>query len=234
MVDINVFITLGAGFLSFISPCCLPLYPAFLSYITGMTLEEKRKQGVKIDGSFLHTILFLLGFSTIFIVLGFGTSAIGFVFKEYQEWMRRVGAIIMIAFGLMITGVIRLPFLNKELRFVFKKRPIGYTGSYLIGLSFAAGWTPCTGPIIGTVIYLASTNPQASFLYMFAYILGFSIPFFLLAYVVDKQNSLKKYHLAWMKIGGCIMILVGVLLYNDWLKKMIEFISPLFGSFNGF
>ncbi|MBT2691068.1 cytochrome c biogenesis protein CcdA [Bacillus sp. ISL-47] len=235
MTDLNVFIALGAGFLSFISPCCLPLYPAFLSYITGMSVGEIKEENAMLQRrSMLHTLFFLLGFSAIFIAIGFGTTFIGRFFNEYQDLIRQLGAIFIFFFGLVVVGVIKPEFLMKERRFEFKNRPAGFLGSILIGMAFAAGWTPCTGPILGAVISLAAANPGSAMVYMIAYILGFGIPFFVLSFFVGKMQWIKRNSVKIMKIGGVLMMIMGVVLFFDWMTKIIAILSPLFGGFTGF
>ncbi|CAM3430693.1 cytochrome c-type biogenesis protein CcdA [Aeromicrobium ponti] len=235
MTDLNVFIALGAGFLSFISPCCLPLYPAFLSYITGMSVGEIKEENAMLQRrSMLHTLFFLLGFSAIFIAIGFGTTFIGRFFNEYQDVIRQLGAIFIFFFGLVVVGVIKPEFLMKERRFEFKNRPAGFLGSILIGMAFAAGWTPCTGPILGAVISLAAANPGSAMVYMIAYILGFGIPFFVLSFFVGKLQWIKRNSVKIMKIGGVLMMIMGVVLFFDWMTKIIAILSPLFGGFTGF
>lgn len=235
MSEINFFLSLGAGFLSFISPCCLPLYPAFLSYLTGMSIEELKNKTVFMHKSSLyHTICFLIGFSFIFIALGFSSSIFGLAFRENIDLIRRGGSIIIILFGLMVIGVIKVRFLMKERRFSFKHRPSGYFGSLLIGLAFAAGWTPCSGPILGSVLYLASVNPKSSIIYMVAYILGFAIPFLLLTLFISRVPKAIQHSRHLMKIGGGIMVLMGFLLFFDGIKWLTTIFSPLFGGFTGF
>lgn len=235
MTDVNVFLALGAGFLSFISPCCLPLYPAFLSYITGMSVGELKNDHAMLQKrSLLHTLFFLIGFSIIFIALGFGTTFIGKFFSQYQDLIRQLGAIFMVLFGLMIVGILSPEFLMKDRKFEFKNRPSGYLGSILIGIAFAAGWTPCTGPILMSVIGLAATNPSSGLLYMIAYVLGFAIPFFILSFFIGKMKWIRKHNVLIMKIGGWIMIVMGVILFFDWMTKIIIILSPLFGGFTGF
>ncbi|NRG30038.1 sulfite exporter TauE/SafE family protein [Bacillus circulans] len=234
MVDINFFIALGAGFLSFISPCCLPLYPAYLSYITGMSSGQLKEEKLLNNASLIHTILFLFGFSIIFIALGFGSSLIGEYFKVYQEEIRKIGSLIIIFFGLTIIGLIKPQWLMKEYRFSFKTRPTGYLGSILIGLSFAAGWTPCNGPILAAVLSLASLHPETSLLYLGAYIIGFALPFIFLSSFISHWNKLKKYSVQWTKFGGFFMIVMGILLYVDGMKWLTRVISPIFGDFQGF
>jgi cytochrome c-type biogenesis protein len=235
MTDVNIFIALGAGFLSFISPCCLPLYPAFLSYITGMSVGELKSENAMLQRrSLLHTLFFLLGFSVIFIAIGFGTSYVGQFFIQYQDLIRQLGAIFIIAFGLMVIGFFKPEILMKDRKFEFKNRPSGFFGSALIGMAFAAGWTPCTGPILASVILLAGSNPGSGMLYMIAYTLGFAIPFFILSFFIGKMQWIRKNNVKIVKIGGYIMILVGVMLFFDWMTKLISILSMLFGDFTGF
>jgi cytochrome c-type biogenesis protein len=235
MTDINIFIALGAGFLSFISPCCLPLYPAFLSYITGMSVGELKSENAMLQKrSLLHTLFFLLGFSVIFIAIGFGTSFVGQFFIQYQDLIRQLGAIFIVAFGLMVIGFFKPEMLMKDRKFEFKNRPSGFFGSALIGMAFAAGWTPCTGPILASVILLAGSNPGSGMLYMIAYTLGFAIPFFILSFFIGKMQWIRKHNTKIVKIGGYIMILVGIMLFFDWMTKLISVLSMLFGDFTGF
>ncbi|MGM0901923.1 cytochrome c biogenesis CcdA family protein [Mesobacillus maritimus] len=234
MTDVNVLLAFGAGFLSFISPCCLPLYPAFLSYITGMSVGEIKSENAMLQKrSMLHTLFFLVGFSIIFIALGFATSFVGQIFSQYNDLIRQIGAIFIVLFGLMVIGLFQPKWLMKDRKFEFKNRPAGYFGTVLIGMAFAAGWTPCTGPILASVILLAGSNPGSGMLYMIAYILGFAIPFFILSFFVGKMQWIRKNNVKIMKIGGYIMIVMGVVLYFDWMTRIIAFLSPLFGGFTG-
>lgn len=233
--DLNLFLAFGAGFLSFISPCTLPLYPAFISYITGMSLDDLKSDSKRMSRSgVLHTLFFLLGFSIVFIFLGFGTSFIGKFFLMNQNLLRQIGAIFIVLFGLMITGLFTPKFLMQEHKLQFKNRPSGYLGTAIIGLAFAAGWTPCMGPIIGAIIGLAATNPGSSMFYMIAYVLGFSIPFFILSFFITRLGWIRKRSMLIMRIGGVVMILVGILLFFDGMTYIIAWLSPIFGDFTGF
>lgn len=235
MSDVNIFLALGAGFLSFISPCCLPLYPAFLSYITGMSVGELKSENAMLQKrSLLHTLFFLLGFSIIFIAIGFGTSFLGSFFLQYKDLIRQLGGIFIVFFGLVIVGILNPQFMMKDRRIEFKNRPSGYFGSVLIGMAFAAGWTPCTGPILSFVISLAATNPGSGMMYMIAYSLGFAIPFFILSFFLGRMNWIKKNSSKIVKIGGYIMIVMGIVLFFDWMTKIIIFFSEMFGGFTGF
>lgn len=233
--DVNFFLALGAGFLSFISPCCLPLYPAFLSYITGMSVGEIKSENAMLQKrSIIHTLFFLIGFSIIFIALGFTTSFLGRFFFNYQDLIRQLGAIFMVLFGLMVVGVFNPEFLMKDRRIEFKNRPTGFIGSIFIGMAFAAGWTPCTGPILGAVLSLSATNPNSSMLYMLAYILGFAIPFFILSFFIGRMQWIRRNSAKIMKIGGYIMIVMGIVLFFNWMTKIIIVFQNMFGGFSGF
>ncbi|MEH7113300.1 cytochrome c biogenesis protein CcdA [Neobacillus niacini] len=235
MTDVNIFLALGAGFLSFISPCCLPLYPAFLSYITGMSVGELKTENAMLQKrSLLHTIFFLIGFSAIFIAIGFGTSFVGRFFMEYKDLIRQLGAIFIVLFGLIIVGVFKPEFLMKDRKLEFKNRPSGFIGSILIGMAFAAGWTPCTGPILTSVILLAASNPGSGVLYMTAYSLGFAIPFLIMSFFVGRMKWIRRNSGKIVKIGGWFMIVMGFVLFFDWMTKIITIFSGMFGGFTGF
>ena len=233
--DLNIFLAFGAGFLSFISPCTLPLYPAFLSYITGMSFDDlKSERGMLQKNAILHTLFFLLGFSLIFIAIGFGTSFARDFLVNYQDILRQVGAILIVVFGLMIVGLLQINFLMKDHKVQFKNRPSGFIGSILIGVAFAAGWTPCTGPILMSIILLASSNPDSGMFYMLAYFLGFAVPFFLLSFFITRMTWIRTHSQKIVKFGGYIMIVVGILLFFDGLTYITRILQPIFGDFTGF
>ncbi|WP_173916420.1 cytochrome c biogenesis CcdA family protein [Halobacillus sp. Marseille-Q1614] len=234
MTDVNVFLAFGAGFLSFISPCVLPLYPAFLSYITGMSVSElKEDNGMLKRRSLLHTILFLIGFSTIFLIMGFSGSFFAQFLVQYDDIIRRLGAVLIIFFGFVIIGVFNFNFLMKDRKIAFKNRPSGYFGSFLIGLAFSLGWTPCTGPILSAVIVLGAEQPQLFLVMMVAYSLGFSLPFLILSFFIGKLGWIKRHSAAIVKSGGYIMIALGIALYFDWMTKLTSYLAGLF-NFQGF
>jgi cytochrome c-type biogenesis protein len=233
--DLTLLLAFGAGFLSFISPCTLPIYPAFLSYITGVSVGElKDEKGMLQSRSILHTLFFLIGFSIIFIALGFSTSFIGEFFNQYQNLIRQAGAILIIFFGFVILGVFQPKFLMQDKKFAFKNRPSGFIGTVLIGMAFAAGWTPCTGPILISVMALAASNPTSGVIYMTAYVLGFGIPFFILSFFIGKLGWIKRNHVLIMKIGGYAMIMMGILLFFNLMTKIIAWFTRITGGFQGF
>ncbi|MFG3613556.1 cytochrome c biogenesis CcdA family protein [Rummeliibacillus stabekisii] len=232
--DISLILAFGAGLLNFMSPCSLPLYPAFISYISGMTLDELKGDKKFKKASILHTVSFLLGFSVIFIFIGYSSSIIGTFFYQYQDLLRRIGAVFIVIFGLIIIGFIQPKFIMTEKRVQFKSRPSGYFGSFLIGLAFSAGWTPCTGPITGAVFMMASQNPDLGIIYMTVYVLGFAIPFFILSFFITKIAWIRKYSQRLTIVGGYIMITIGFILYFDGLRTIIIWSNKIFGSFTGF
>ncbi|ASK63439.1 cytochrome C biogenesis protein CcdA [Virgibacillus phasianinus] len=230
MSEINIFIAFGAGFLSFISPCVLPLYPAFLSYITGMSVSEIKEDNIMLKRkSLLHTICFLIGFSSIFIVLGFSTTFVSEFLTANQDIIRQVGAILIVFFGLVIVGIFNFEFLMKDKKITFKNRPAGFIGSFLIGMAFSLGWTPCMGPILMVVISLTATNPDLGMVMMISYILGFSLPFLILSFFIGKLSWIKRNSAIFMKIGGYIMILMGIALFFDWMTDLTSFLAGMFG-----
>jgi len=235
MTDLTGWLAFGAGVLSFISPCSLPLYPAFLSYITGMSVNEvQQANALRQRKAFLHTLFFIVGFSAIFVAIGFSASLIGTFFIDYQNLIRQLGAILIVLFGLFILGVFTPKCMMRDKKFVFQDKPPGYIGSIFIGMAFAAGWTPCTGPILVSVIALAATNPESAMVYMLLYVLGFSVPFFVMSFFIGKLKWIQKRTDLFMKIGGSLMIAMGILLFFDWLTKIIVLLSSLFGGFTGF
>ncbi len=235
VADVNLFLAFGAGFLSFISPCCLPLYPAFLSYITGISVNELKEENAMLGKrAMLHTIFFLIGFSSIFIVLGLSTSMIGKFFIQYNDLIRQIGAILIVFFGFVIVGVLKPEFLMKDRKISFKNRPSGFIGSIIIGMGFAAGWTPCTGPILAAVIALSVSNPGSGLVYMLAYTLGFAIPFFIMSFFIGKLQWIKRNSEKIIKVGGYVMIVMGIFLFFDWMTKITTYFISIFGGFTGF
>ncbi|PBB04822.1 MULTISPECIES: cytochrome c biogenesis CcdA family protein [Salimicrobium] len=232
MADVNIVLAFGAGFLSFISPCCLPLYPAFLSYITGMSVDDlKGKRTFFQKQPMLHTLFFLIGFSIIFIAIGFSTSWIGSWFLRYDDLLRQLGAIFIALLGLVVIGFFKPKLFFRQRQVTLKNRPPGYIGSSAVGMAFAAGWTPCTGPILAAVIALGVSSPDEAVLYMVSYVLGFSIPFFVMASFIGKMEWLKKYNHRIVTFGGYMMILMGVFLFFGWMSDLTSFLTYRF--FNG-
>ena len=237
--DISIFLALGAGVLTFLSPCVFPLYPAFLSYITGLSVGEIQNGELKGQRkAIFHTISFLIGFSVIYLVLGFGTAEgatkLESWYFQYGDLVRQIGALLMVVFGLVTVGLLQPKFMMKERKMHIQNKPAGYIGSLLIGSAFAIGWTPCTGPILAATLTLVGTNPSQGLWYMAAYILGFSIPFLVMAFFTSKFTWIRKYSNTVMKVGGGIMIAMGLILFFDKFTIINSFFQPFFGDFQGF
>ena len=149
--EVGIFIAFTAGIFSFLSPCVLPLVPSYLTLVTGMSLEDL-EAGVNRKATFIHSLLFVLGFSVIFILLGASASFLGQFFRQYEIWIARVGGLVIIILGLHLSGVFKLTPLMREKRMHFNNKPAGYIGTFGVGMAFGAGWTPCIGPILGAIL----------------------------------------------------------------------------------
>ncbi|MED4572155.1 cytochrome c biogenesis protein CcdA [Brevibacillus agri] len=221
--ELSIGISFLAGLLSFFSPCSLPLYPSFLSYITGITVDEVKQGKIVFQSKpLLHTLFFILGFSIIFIALGLSTSFIGELFSNKKELIRQLGGILLFVIGLTMLNVFNFDWLKKTWTVNLKNRPIGYVGSMLVGVTYAAAWTPCVGPLLSSIIVLGISNPSDAFLYTVTYTIGFSIPFFIMTFFVSKISWITKYTSVFMKVGGGIICLFGLLLYFDKLTLLLQ------------
>lgn len=234
--DLSLFIAFGAGLLSFLSPCVLPLVPSYVAFITGLSFEELTHEHPrrKLRRIILtHSLLFILGFSALFTALGASASLLGQFLAEHRDPIRIAGAILIILFGLFISGFLPLSFLQREKKFHLQHKPIGFFGTFLVGVTFAAGWTPCVGPILSSILLYASTaeNMLSGVLLLLAYSLGLGVPFFACALALNTFlatfRKASRYIGVFTKIGGVLLILVGVLLLtnsievlNDWLNRM--------------
>ncbi|MBA4494277.1 cytochrome c biogenesis CcdA family protein [Paenactinomyces guangxiensis] len=237
MENVTWWLAFGAGVLSFISPCCLPLYPSYLSYITGVSVaqlkESERSREVQ-KLTLLHTLFFILGFSLVFYALGFTFSKLGQLFIEYRDMIRMLGGILIAVMGLFLMGIFQPRFLMREKKWQVTKKGFSYFGSTLIGIGFAAGWTPCIGPILLAVLSLVTVNPELGFAYITAYTLGFAIPFFIMAFFVGRTRWILKYSSRVMKVGGGLMVFFGILLYTNQMTAIISWFTQLTGGFTGF
>ncbi|HEX2609913.1 MAG TPA: cytochrome c biogenesis protein CcdA, partial [Gemmatimonadales bacterium] len=148
-VTLGIVVAFAAGVLSFLSPCVLPLVPSYIGFLTGMTLPEI---GTRRRAALLHALLFVLGFSLVFILLGATATALGRALGYYQVWLQRAGGVLIILFGLLCLGVLSARPLLSEHRMQLKQKPLGYLGSAVVGMAFAAGWTPCIGPVLGGIL----------------------------------------------------------------------------------
>ncbi|MCL6604243.1 MAG: cytochrome c biogenesis CcdA family protein [Paenibacillus sp.] len=223
MSNINAGIAFAAGLASFISPCCLPLYPSYLSYITGLSVQQLKAGGNTKEVRFRtlsHTLAFILGFSVVFYTLGFGAGLFGQFFNGQRDLIRQLSAILIIVMGLFLLGIFQPQFLLRERRLDLKWKPAGYIGSFIFGIGFSAGWSPCIGPILTAIIALSASEPSTWFTLITAYSLGFALPFFVLAFFLGGARRILKYSGLLMKVGGILMVLMGILLFTDQMFKI--------------
>lgn len=227
-------IALGAGALSFLSPCVLPIFPAYLSYITGISVKEiQGEQNFKIRRSLLsHSFFFLLGVSLIFISLGIGASFLGEWIQKLLSgnsglFIQRIAGIFIIVMGLFVGGWINIKFLMQEKRLQYRKTKVGYLGTFLVGTGFAAGWTPCIGPIFASILFLAASNPGHGVFYTIMYVIGFAIPFIILTFFIGSTKWIVKHSGVIMKIGGVMMITMGIILFTGQLPRISQFLLDL-------
>lgn len=225
MENVTVWLAFGAGLLSFLSPCSLPLYPSYLSYITGITVSDlKQLNSIKSKRPVLaHSSFFLIGFSIVYYALGFSTSWIGHLLIAYNDLIRMIGGVFLIAIGLFLIGIFQPKFLMQEKRFSWNRRSINYFSSLLIGVIFSAGWTPCIGPIFSSIIYanMLNPNPLKTFLNVTAYSLGFALPFLLMSFFLGQTKWILRYSNLFMKVGGALLVIIGVLLYFNKMTIII-------------
>jgi cytochrome c-type biogenesis protein len=234
--DLSLYIAFAAGLLSFLSPCVLPLLPSYLAFITGLSFEEltrEETQGKRSKTIFLHSLMFVLGFSSLFTALGASATYLGQFLSAYRDTIRIAGGIMIILFGLFISGVFSLNFLQREKKFHLQNKPIGFLGSYLVGLTFAAGWTPCVGPILSSILLYASTQQDiwSGLFLLLAYSLGMGLPFLVCSLALNTfLSTFRKTarHIGVItKVGGALLILVGILLLTDSFSYLSELFSSL-------
>jgi cytochrome c-type biogenesis protein len=233
---IELLIAFGAGLISFLSPCVLPLIPGYVSFISGQSLQEILKSK-KID--ILPLILFCFGFSTVFIILGASASFLGQTLLQNSETLRVIAGVVIIIFSLQLIGLINISYLNFEKRFEAKKSK-NILFPYLIGLAFGFGWTPCIGPILGSILALASieeTLSKAIILLTF-YSVGLAIPFVLSGYLIQRflvfsKNFKKNINLI-SKIGGIILLITGILILTNQLQTIGFYIIKVFPFMQNF
>lgn len=223
MKDVTIWMALFAGIASFISPCCLPLYPSYLSYMTGISVGELKSSGhagtVRLR-TVLHSVFFALGFSTVFFTLGWGAGQLSELFINHKDLIRQLAAILILVMGLFMLGIFQPQFLMKEWKWRSGMKRAGYAGTFLIGIGFAAGWSPCVGPILSAILALSVSESGAWLPLMTAYSLGFAIPFVALAFFIGSTKWILRYSNGLMKAGGAVMIVIAILLYTDRMTRI--------------
>jgi cytochrome c-type biogenesis protein len=228
LTHISLIAAFSAGLLSFVSPCVLPLVPSYISYITGLSIEQLTDANARSQfkkAIVLNALLFIAGFSVVFIAFGASASF------TYQDHIRRVGGVLIVVFGLYLLGILNINFLQMEHRFQFRNRPVGYLGSFLIGIAFAAGWTPCVGPVLGTILLYASTTDSLlnGVLLLTSYSAGLGLPLFLTALGVDRFLAYFKQARTYLwgvsTVSGVLLVIVGVMIYANSLTMITSFLE---------
>ena len=236
--EVSFGISFLAGLVSFASPCVLPLIPSYVSFTTGLSLDEltEGKGGFRVKGiTILSSILFILGFTSVFVAFGATASLIGDFMRQYMGLVGKIAGALVIVFGLYMMGILKLNFLMREKRVSVRKKRLGPFGSVLVGMAFAAGWTPCIGPILSTILILASQGEstyQGMFL-LSVYSLGLGIPFLISAVLIDSFLNLfqrvKKYLRTVEVVGGAFLVVIGVLIFTNLLQRFTGYLTIVTG-----
>lgn len=241
--ELSLAVAFAAGVVSFLSPCVLPLFPSYLSFITGLTFDELSDPDPGARGrvrrlTVVHSLLFILGFMMVFVALGASASALGQFMRSNQIWIRRVAGLVIVLFGLHITGLLNFGFLQRERRVHLQDRPAGMLGSVVVGFAFGAGWTPCIGPILGAILTMAGTSGelQAGIGLLVVYGLGLGVPFFVAAVGFNTFLTTFRRIRSWMRpieiASGLMLVVVGFLIFTNYFAVLASYLNrwllPLF------
>jgi cytochrome c-type biogenesis protein len=232
--NVTLIAALGAGFLSFISPCVLPLIPGYLSFVSGVSLEEMRDEHAAAARRqvVVTSLAFILGFSLVFIALGASASAVGKFLFSNQNILGKVAGVLVIVFGLHTMHVFRIPFLETEKRLQAGAKPKTLIGAVMVGMAFGFGWTPCIGPILAGILLLAGAKETVleGVIMLAVYSLGLGIPFLLTALAINKffaaSKRIRKHYHKIELASGALLIGIGVLLFTDQMTLIVRYLTP--------
>ena len=221
--SLGILVAFSAGLFSFLSPCVLPLFPSYLSFITGMSVDQLTNDASGARSTvLLHSIAFIAGFTTVFVSLGASFSAAGQFLFEYRDWIRIAGGALIIVFGLYIAGILRVGMFSRTKQLQVRNKPAGFLGSYLVGLTFAIGWTPCVGPILGSILTLASNDKtvQQGIALLFGYSAGLGVPFLLSSLALGGFLKFFKKYRPFIptveRVAGVLLVAVGLLVVTNY------------------
>jgi cytochrome c-type biogenesis protein len=222
--SVGVVVAFSAGLFSFLSPCVLPLFPSYVSFITGMSVSDLTGDltGAARRRVMLHALAFVLGFSLVFVALGASFSAAGQFLLDYRNLIRQVGGALIVLFGLYIAGVFKLAAMGRTMQFQLREKPAGYLGSLVVGITFAIGWTPCVGPILGAILSLAGTSEtvQRGIGLLVAYSAGLGVPFLVSALALGAfLRFFRRYRPlipVMERAAGVLLVVVGVLVFTNY------------------
>ncbi len=215
--SVPILVAFGAGVLSFLSPCVLPLVPSYLSFVSGMSLEDLQ-EGVDRRGALEAALLFIVGFTLVFVLLGASASFLGQFFRYYKEWIARIGGVVIIILGLHLAGAFRLTPLLREKRVHLSDKPAGRLGTLGVGMAFGAGWTPCIGPVLGAILTYAGTREQfwSGVMLLFVYSMGLAVPFLASALALERFleafGRFRRFLPTVQVASGALLVVLGVLL----------------------
>lgn len=234
MESVNILTAFAFGLLSFISPCVLPIVPGYISFISGVSFDEMQNEANRSQirkRIAKNCLLFILGFTVVFIALGASATAVGQFLHERLDIISKVAGVVIIIFGLHMIGVFKIPFLNYEKRFSTQAKPMGLVGAFLVGMAFAFGWTPCIGPILAAILAIASQQDTVlkGISLLAVYSLGLGVPFLIaglsITFFYNVFNKLKR-HLHKVEIaGGALLVVVGVLIMTNYLTVISGYLS---------
>lgn len=232
--NISVALALFAGLITFLSPCILPVIPSYLAFITGISIDEMtheinlkcaRRSVLK------NSLLFILGFSIIFVLLGISATFIGKFLARNIRWFEIIGGAAVVILGLNFTGLLRLKFLMREKRFHLHEKPVGLLGTIIVGMAFGAGWTPCVGPMLGAILTVAASSQDIlkGIVLLISFSIGLGIPFLMTGLIIHKFfehfHRIKKYFHVISLIGGILLILIGILLMTGYFSSIVMYIG---------
>lgn len=236
MENVSLLMAFGGGLLSFFSPCVLPVIPSYVSYITGISFEDLTGQQDRArirKITLKNSLFFIAGFSCIFILLGASSSFLGGVLSDYQGTIRKIGGVLIVIMGLYIAGILKIGFLSQEKRLHMQNRPAGLLGSFLVGTAFAAGWTPCIGPVLGSILLYAGTaNSITSGMELLtAYALGLGIPFLITSLAINTALSyfkrINQYVRVVSVVSGLFLVVAGILLFTGTFNVLSRYMTVI-------
>lgn len=234
-IQISLPLAVFAGLVSFLSPCILPVVPSYLAFVSGLTLGELSDHATPEvrRRAAIHSTLFVVGFSLVFMTMGLVATSFGTAITQALPWVNRVGGVVMIAFGLFVAGLVRLPALYRELRLHVRSQPASAVGSLVVGVAFGAGWTPCIGPILGSILLYASleTTMAQGTLLLGGYALGLGLPFVASSVALNWFLAGSARARAWMvplqRIAGTVLIVIGLLMVTGRFASMTAFLAGM-------